>query len=119
MERPISSQNDPPAADRPYDDIVRDLEACARELEEGRLPLERAIERFKEGMELARLAERRLQAAEGQVNLLLKAEDGTETVEPLHLGTEEAPRGPRLATSAPAGRPAKPKAAPGGDDIPF
>ena len=111
----------PAASARPYDELVRDLEACVKDLEEGRLPLERAIERFKEGIALAKAAERRLQDAEGQVNLLLRAEDGTEAVEPFPATPEDAPRGPRLATSAPAARPAKPQRGgpPGDDDVPF
>ncbi len=104
--------NDGAAKERPYDDLIADLEICVKELEEGRLPLERAIDRFKEGIALVKAAERRLQEAEGQVNLLLRAEDGTETVVPFPAAPSETPRGPRLATSAP-----KPGA--GGDDIPF
>ncbi len=99
---------------RAYDEIVRDLEACVRDLEEGRLPLERAIERFKEGVDLAKLAERRLQEAEGQVNLLLKAADGSEAEEPFDPGAEGLPKGPRVQTSAPRGR-----GGPGGDPVPF
>ncbi|MHB8420515.1 MAG: exodeoxyribonuclease VII small subunit [Myxococcales bacterium] len=109
--------------DKPYDQIVRDLEVCVKDLEEGRLPLERAIERFKEGIELAKLAEKRLQDAEGQVNLLLTAENGAESEQPFPAAPQEAPRGPRLSTSAPTGRPAAaPRPSPAGgsdDDVPF
>jgi len=103
---------------RPYDELVRELEGCVKDLEEGRLPLEQAIERFKEGVALVKLAERRLQEAEGQVTLLLKGEDGGTVEEPLAT-VEEAPRGPRLATSssAPAARPARARNR--DDDIPF
>ncbi|MHB1843990.1 MAG: exodeoxyribonuclease VII small subunit [Deltaproteobacteria bacterium] len=100
---------------RAYDEIVRELEGCVKDLEEGRLPLERAIERFKEGVELAKLAERRLQEAEGQVSLLLKTEGGGATEEPFASGPDEAPKGPRVETSAPARRV---KAGPSGD-VPF
>ncbi len=88
--------------DIPYDQIVRDLEACVKDLEEGRLPLERAIERFKEGIALAKIAEKRLQDAEGQVNLLLTAETGSEREEPFPTSSGAPPSGPRLSTSAPA-----------------
>jgi exodeoxyribonuclease VII small subunit len=108
-----------PKAAQSYDQLVRDLEACVKDLEDGRLPLEQAIDRFKAGIELAKLAERRLQEAEGQVNLLLKAEDGTEAVEPFAGTPDEAPRGPRVSTSAPASRPAKGAGRAGDDDIPF
>ncbi len=112
-----------PKVAQSYDQLVRDLEACVKDLEDGRLPLEQAIDRFKAGIELAKLAERRLQEAEGQVNLLLTAENGTETEEPFQGAPEEAPKGPRLSTSAPASRPGKGggRAGPRGndDDIPF
>jgi exodeoxyribonuclease VII small subunit len=114
-----SLRSDPES--RSYDELVRDLETCVKDLEEGKLPLERAIERFKEGVALVKLAEQRLQTAETQVNLLLKGEDGQEHVEPLATpGRGEAPRGPRLATSAavtPA--PAQPSNKKSDDDIPF
>jgi exodeoxyribonuclease VII small subunit len=103
---------------RPYDELVRELESCVKDLEEGRLPLEQAIDRFKEGVALVKLAERRLQEAEGQVTLLLKGEDGGAVEEPF-AASEETPRGPRLATSSatPAARPARTKNR--DDDIPF
>src|SRR5581483_3892005 len=92
----------PSPEERSYEQLVQDLETCVRDLEEGRLPLEKAIDRFKEGVALVKLAEQRLQAAEGQVNLLLKGEDGQERKEPFSAPPSEAPRGPRLATSGPA-----------------
>jgi exodeoxyribonuclease VII small subunit len=109
-------KNEAQEAPRPYDELVRELEGCVKDLEEGKLPLEQAIDRFKAGVALVKLAERRLQEAEGQVTLLLKADDGS-TIEEPFVPAEEAPRGPRLATSAPAARPARARSR--DDDIPF
>jgi exodeoxyribonuclease VII small subunit len=106
---------------RSYDELVRDLEACVKDLEEGKLPLERAIERFKEGVALVKLAEQRLQTAEAQVNLLLRGDDGQERIEPLATPAHgDAPRGPRLTTSNPPAPVAErsPARKPD-DDIPF
>jgi exodeoxyribonuclease VII small subunit len=115
----VPRRSDPES--RSYDELVRDLESCVKDLEEGKLPLERAIERFKEGVALVKLAEQRLQTAEAQVNLLLRGEDGQEGIEPLVTPSHgEAPRGPRLATSgssAPA--PERPTPRKPDDDIPF
>jgi exodeoxyribonuclease VII small subunit len=107
--------------ERSYDQLVAGLEGCVRELEEGKLPLEQAIERFKEGVALVKLAEQRLQAAEGQVNLLLRGEDGQDRKEAFASpAANETPRGPRLATSsAPAAPAAKPAGPAADDDIPF
>ena len=109
MERPALEE-------RSYEQLVQDLEVCVRDLEEGRLPLEKAIDRFKEGVALVKLAEQRLQAAEGQVNLLLRGEDGQDRKEPFEGGPAEAPRGPRVATSAQAANPANRGARPAADD---
>jgi exodeoxyribonuclease VII small subunit len=110
MERP---QSEEPS----YEQLVQDLETCVRDLEEGRLPLERAIDRFKEGVALVKLAEHRLQAAEAQVNLLLRGEDGQERKEPFAAGPADAPRGPRLATSVPVAPANRPRPA-ADDDFP-
>ena len=109
----------PSPEERSYEQLVQDLETCVRDLEEGRLPLEKAIERFKEGVALVKLAEQRLQAAEGQVNLLLHGEEGQDRKEPFgSAAAGEAPRGPRVATSAPAGMPGRPGRPAADDDFP-
>jgi len=116
MDAPAKISSD----DRSYDELVRDLESCVKDLEEGKLPLERAIDRFKEGVALVKLAEQRLQAAETQVNLLLRGEDGQERIEPLTTPAQgDTPRGPRLATSAPQAVPARSSVPKPDDDIPF
>ncbi len=115
----------PQPEERAYEQLVADLEVCVRELEDGKLPLERAIERFKDGIKLVKAAEARLQAAEAQVNLLLQSEDGGERTEPFASPApgDAAPAGPRLGTSAPTRPPARSPGRAGGgaadDDIPF
>jgi exodeoxyribonuclease VII small subunit len=115
MEQPQPSER---SSERSYEQLVQDLEVCVRDLEEGRLPLEKAIDRFKEGVALVKLAEQRLQAAEGQVNLLLRGEEGQDRKEPFAGAPTEAPRGPRLATSAPAAPQPRPGRAAADDDFP-
>lgn len=120
MEPPLPTE-------RPYEQLVADLEGCVRDLEEGRLPLERAIERFKEGIALVKAAEKRLQVAEGQVQLLLQSEDGADRTEPFTVpAAADFPAGPRLGTSVAAASPrsvgpvaARGSRAPADDDIPF
>jgi exodeoxyribonuclease VII small subunit len=73
-----------------YDELVERLEKLVVELEGGKLPLEKSLETFAEGIRLAREAGRKLDDAERRVELLLRAEDGSVAARP--LGEEdEAP----------------------------
>ena len=73
-----------------YDDVVARLERVVGDLESGKLSLEQSIERFAEGVRLAREATRKLDDAERRVDLLVRTADGSD---------EEVPFG----TDAPAG----------------
>jgi exodeoxyribonuclease VII small subunit len=61
------------------DDLAR-LDAIARALENDRLPLDEALKLFEEGVARLRAASTALEAAEGRVQQLVKAADGTLTV---------------------------------------
>jgi exodeoxyribonuclease VII small subunit len=78
------------AAEPAYDAIVERLEKVVGELEAGTLTLEQSIEKFAEGVQLARDAARKLEEAERRVEVLLRAEDGTPEARP--LGGEEGER---------------------------
>ncbi len=67
----------------PYDQLVERLEKLVAELEGGKLPLEKSLETFAEGVKLAREAGRKLDEAERRVEELLRAEDGSVTSRPL------------------------------------
>ena len=71
------------AAEPSYDVLVARLEKVVEALEAGDLPLEVSVERFAEGVRLARDASRRLDEAERRVELLVKGADGGEVAEPL------------------------------------
>jgi exodeoxyribonuclease VII small subunit len=71
------------AAQPSYDALVARLEKVVEALEAGDLPLEASVERFAEGVQLARDASRRLDEAERRVELLVKGADGAETTAPL------------------------------------
>ncbi|MBI1955420.1 MAG: exodeoxyribonuclease VII small subunit [Acidobacteria bacterium] len=58
------------------------LEQIVKELEQGDLPLERALELFEEGMKLSNHCRRQLEDAENKVELLLKKADGKVVAEP-------------------------------------
>ena len=66
-----------------YDVLVARLEQVVTALEAGDLPLEASVEKFAEGIQLARDAARRLDEAEARVEQLVKGADGEERAVPL------------------------------------
>lgn len=65
-----------------YDAIVGRLERVVGELESGQLTLEQSIERFAEGIRLAKDASRKLDEAERRVELLVRGSDGGDEAVP-------------------------------------
>jgi exodeoxyribonuclease VII small subunit len=68
-----------------YDVLVTRLEQVVAALEAGDLPLEASVERFAEGISLAREASKKLDEAERRVEQLVKGADGEEAVAPLEV----------------------------------
>jgi exodeoxyribonuclease VII small subunit len=69
-----------------YDALVVRLEQVVAALEAGELPLEASVEKFAEGIQLARDASRRLDEAEARVEQLVKGADGGDQTVPLDPG---------------------------------
>ncbi len=80
------------AGDESYDAIVARLERVVGELESGQLTLEQSIEKFAEGVRLAKDASRKLDEAERRVEQLVRSADGGDEAVPL-----DAPAAPRRA----------------------
>ena len=57
------------------------LEAIVEELESGDLPLEKAMQKFEEGVNLTRSCQSALRDAEQKVEILLKSAGGEESLE--------------------------------------
>ncbi len=76
-ERPAQSH-----AEETYDALVTRLERTVAELEAGQLSLEQSIEKFAEGVRLARDASRKLDDAERRVEQLVRTADGDEEAVP-------------------------------------
>ena len=66
-----------------YDVLVARLEKVVEALEDGQLPLEASVEKFAEGVQLARDASRKLDEAERRVEQLLRTDDGSVETRPL------------------------------------
>lgn len=70
------------AAPETYDGLVSRLERVVGELESGQLTLEQSVERFAEGVRLAREASRKLDEAERKIELLVRNADGEDAAVP-------------------------------------
>ncbi len=86
------------AGDESYDAIVARLERVVGDLEAGQLTLEQSIEKFAEGVRLAKDASRKLDEAERRVEQLVRSADGGDEAVPL-----DAPSAPRGAAREPDG----------------
>lgn len=68
-----------------FEDAFAQLEQAVTQLQDGKMPLEKALHLYQEGMELAQYCNELLQKAELTVEQLRVAADGTLSVEPLEL----------------------------------
>ena len=71
-----------PSTAESYDAIVARLEHVVGELESGQLSLEQSIERFAEGVRLAKDASRKLEEAERRVEQLVRSVGGEDEAVP-------------------------------------
>jgi exodeoxyribonuclease VII small subunit len=60
---------------------LTDLEELVEELESGDLPLEKAMQKFEQGIKLTRSCQSALKDAEQKVEILLKSAGGDEVLE--------------------------------------
>ncbi len=81
-----SERQGPDAGGETYDAIVARLERVVGELESGQLSLEQSIERFAEGVRLAKDASRKLDEAERRVEMLVRGAAGEDETVPLEPG---------------------------------
>ena len=63
-------------AKKSFEQAMENLEKIVEELETGDLPLEKAMQKFEEGMELTRFCTRKLDETEKKINLLLRDKTG-------------------------------------------
>ncbi|HHT72745.1 MAG TPA: exodeoxyribonuclease VII small subunit [Firmicutes bacterium] len=66
--------------DLKFEEALAKLEEIVRQLETGELPLEDSLKLFESGVALARLCSKKLDEAEGKIQILL-SEDGEPTRE--------------------------------------
>ncbi|OPY57542.1 MAG: Exodeoxyribonuclease 7 small subunit [Pelotomaculum sp. PtaU1.Bin035] len=63
-----------------FEETITRLEAVVREFEDGRLPLEKALELFAEGIMLSRICNEQLAEAEQRISILTADEEGEITL---------------------------------------
>jgi exodeoxyribonuclease VII small subunit len=59
-----------------FEDALTKLESIVKQLEEGQLSLERSLERYEQGVRLARVCSGKLEEAEKRIEVLQTSENG-------------------------------------------
>ncbi|MBW2437838.1 MAG: exodeoxyribonuclease VII small subunit [Desulfobacterales bacterium] len=75
-------------AQKTFEQSMKQLEKIVQELEDGDLPLEKAIKKFEEGIKLTRFCSAKLDETEKKVSILLKNADGQMVDEPFRPESE-------------------------------
>lgn len=55
-----------------FEDSIKELETIVKNLENGSIPLDEAIDNFKKAMDLAKICNEKLKNAEDSINKILK-----------------------------------------------
>lgn len=76
-------------AKKTFEQSLNQLEKIVQELESGDLPLEKAIKKFEEGIQLSKFCSRKLDETEERINLLMRNQDGEVSESPFRPAPEE------------------------------
>ena len=71
-----------------FEKAMKKLEQIVRELESGDQPLEKAIKKFEEGVQLSKFCSEKLDDTEQKITLLLKDQAGNVFEKPYFSGIE-------------------------------
>lgn len=66
-----------------FEEYLAELEAIVGQLERGDLPLEESLELFERGVQLVTRCSKKLDEAEGKIQVLLEGEQGEPRLEPI------------------------------------
>lgn len=79
-------------AEMKFEEALKRLEKIVEDLENGELPLDDALKRYEEGIQLSRLCSKKLESAKKKIELVLKSDDGSLKVKPFDedLADEDA-----------------------------
>jgi exodeoxyribonuclease VII small subunit len=76
-------------AKKTFEQSLKQLEQIVQELESGDLPLEKALKKFEEGIQLSKLCSRTLDETEQKISILLKGQDGGIIEKPFSVDQEK------------------------------
>lgn len=71
-----------------FEQSIKQLEEIVRELESGDLPLDQALKKFEEGIELSRFCSQKLEETERRITLLMQDDKGRVMEKPFLSGTD-------------------------------
>jgi len=72
-----------------FEKAIQQLEEIVQELESGDLPLEKAMQRFEQGIGLSKQCSKMLDETEKKISILVQETDGTVTEKPFSESEEE------------------------------
>ena len=73
-----------------FEDALAQLESLVREMESDQMPLEELIQNFEKGTSLFQVCEKRLDEAQGRIEIIRKNRNGENVVVPLEEGEAES-----------------------------
>lgn len=76
-------------AKKTFEQSMKQLEQIVQELESGDLPLEKAIKKFEEGIQLSKLCAQKLDETEKKVSMLLEDDQGNVTEAPFPADNDD------------------------------
>jgi exodeoxyribonuclease VII small subunit len=76
-------------AKKSFEQSLKQLEQIVYELESGELPLEQAIRKFEEGIELSKFCAQKLEETERKITLLMQAGPGAVVEKPFAPAGED------------------------------
>jgi exodeoxyribonuclease VII small subunit len=85
-------------AKKSFEQALQLLEKIVQELESGDLPLEKAMSKFEEGIQLTRFCSQKLDETEQKINLLLQDQQGNVSSKPFEADDEAVHRNLDLET---------------------
>ena len=71
--------------EKKFEEAIIELEGIIKQLESGELSLDDSMEKFKQGVELANVCNKKLEQAEKSITQLIENTDGTVTEEKFEI----------------------------------